>query len=202
MFNFPETEKKLKSRIFSYKSALNKEKKTHGYISDGSGKRYLLFCLYFVLDDLKKSKEYFEWYVSEFSDDVGEPIQKLCWALSLQRMEKAREAKMKLAELMLSNLYIIPQIIGKKIKPYDIWLSSSDAHIDYIDYLPREVRTSIKQNEMDWMKTLYESFEFRRIRKRYIEIFHDLQNVKEIGARRALLDESYTLLNLLVEEGS
>lgn len=202
MFNFPETEKKLKSRISSYKSALNKEKKTYGYINDGGGKRYLLFSLYFVLNDLKKSENYFEWYATEFSDDVGEPIQKLCWALSLHRMGKVKEAKLKLAELMLSNLYIIPKIINKKVKEYDIWHSSSDADIDYIDYLPQEVRTSIQQSEVDWMKTLYESLEFQRIRKRYIEIFHELQNVKEIGARRVLLDESYTLLNQLAEEGS
>lgn len=202
MLNFPETEKKLKSRISSYKSALNKEKKTYGYINDGSGKRYLLFYLYFVLNDLKKSENYFEWYAAEFSDDVGDPIQKLCWALSLHRMGKAREAKLKLAELMLSNLYIIPQITGKKVKKYDIWHSSSDADIDYIDYLPQEVRTSIPQSEMDWMKMLYESFEFQRIRKRYIEIFHELKNVKEIGARRVLLDESYKLLNQIIEEGS
>lgn len=202
MINFPENEKKLKSKISSYKSALNKEKKTHGYINDGSGKRYLLFCLYFVLDDLKKSKDYFEWYASEFSDDVGEPIQKLCWALSLQRMGKTSEAKLKLAELMLSNLYIIPQIIGRKIKPYDIWHSSTDAHIDYINYLPQMVRNSIQQNEIDWMKKLYDSFEFTRIRKRYIEIFHELQNVKDIEARRVLLNESYSLLNQLFEENS
>lgn len=200
MLNFPETEKKLKSKISSYKSALNKEKNNHGYINDGSGKRYLLFYLYFVLNDLKKSENYFEWYVAEFPDDVGEPIQKLCWALSLHRMGKVGEAKLKLAELMLTNLYIIPKIIGKKVKPYDIWHSSSDTDIDYIDYLSEEVRTSIQQSEIDWMNTLYESFEFRVIRKRYIEIFHELQNVKEISARRKLLDESCKLLNSLVEE--
>ena len=200
MFNFPETEKQLKNKISSYKSALNKEKKIHGFINDGSGKRYLLFYLYFVLDDLKKSNDYFEWYASEFSDDVGEPIQKLCWALSLQRMGKTREAKLKLADLMLSNLYIIPQIIGRKIKPYDIWHSSSDSYIDYIDYLPQKIKKSIQKNEIEWMKTLYDSSEFSRIRKRYIEIFHELQNVKDIESRRVLLDESYSLLNHLFEE--
>jgi hypothetical protein len=202
MFSFPETERKLRSRISSYKSALNKEKKSYGYINDGSGKRYLLFCLYFVLDDLKKSEDYFEWYGKEFSDDVGEPIQKLCWALSLYRMGKTGVAKYKLAELMLSNLYLIPHIIGQEVQEYDIWHSSSDKHIDYVGYLPEEVREKIKQREIDWMKTLYDSFEFRRIRRRYIEIYHELQNVKELEVRKALLNESYSLLNNLFEESS
>ena len=60
MMDFPDTEKKLRSRISSYKSALNKEKKTFGHINDGAGKRYLLFALFFVLNDLKKSEQYFQ----------------------------------------------------------------------------------------------------------------------------------------------
>ena len=64
--NFPDTDKKLKSTISRYKSALNKEKKTHGHINDGAGKRYLLFALYFVLNDLKKSEGYFQWYKNSF----------------------------------------------------------------------------------------------------------------------------------------
>ena len=202
MFSFPETEKILRSKISSYKSALTKEKKSYGYINDGSGKRYLLFCLHFVLNDLKKSEDYFEWYNKEFSDDVGEPIQKLCWALSLYRMGKNGEAKYKLAELMLSNLYLIPYIIGQDVQEYDIWHSSSDEHIDYVSYLPEEVRKKIKQREIEWMKTLYDSLEFRRIRKRYIEIYHELQNIKELEARKILLNESYSLLDGLNLENS
>ena len=136
MINFPDTEKKLKSRISSYKSALNKEKKIYGSINDGAGKRYLLFTLYVVLNDLKKYEEYFEWYKIDFDDDFGEPIQKLCWAVSLYRMKHQGEAKYMLADLILSNLYMIPQILGQNIKEYDIWHSSSDGFMDYFDYTP------------------------------------------------------------------
>ena len=202
MFSFPNTEKKLKSRISSYKSALNKEKKDYGYINDSSGKRYLLFGLYFVLDDLNKSREYFEWYKKEFSDDVGEPIQKLCWALSLHRMENDDEAKHVLAELMLSNLYLIPNIIGLDVQKYDIWHSSNFEYIDYVEYIPAEVRASIKESEIQWMNTLYNLFEFRRIRKRYIEIFHELQHTKELEKRKDLLNESYSLIDILNQKDS
>ncbi len=147
MFIFPDTEKKLKSRISSYKSALNKEKRNYGYINDGGGKRYTLFCLYLVLNDLIKSYDYFEWYKEEFPDDVGEPIQKLCWAICLHRMEKDDEAEYMLAELMLSNLYMIPQIIGQDVNEYNMWHSSSDAFPDYFEYIPEEVLKSIKETE-------------------------------------------------------
>jgi hypothetical protein len=197
MFTFPDTEKKLKSRISSYKSSLNKEKKDYGHINDGSGKRYLLFCLYFVLNNLKKSEGYFEWYKKEFPDDIGEPVQKMCWAISLHRIQKDDEAKYMLGELMLSNLYLIPHLIEQEVQEYDIWHSSNYERIDYIDYIPEKVLESITDNEVLWIRTLYESFEFRRIRKRYIEIYHDLKNTKKIEARKELLNESYSLLDSL-----
>lgn len=197
MFNIPDTEKKLKSRISSYKSALNKDKKIHGFVRDGGGKRYLLFCLYFVLDDLKKSEEYFDWYRKEFPDDAGEPIQKLCWTVSLHRMGKDNEAKFRLADLMLSNLYLIPHVLGQDIHEYDIWHSSNFEETYYIEYIPERVKENIRPEEIQWIKTLYQSSELVRIRKRYIEIYHELKNVNEVEARETLLKESYSLLDSL-----
>ena len=89
MVTFPDTEKKLKNKISSYRSALNKELKEYDHINDGAGKRYLLFPLYFVLNDLKKSEKYFEWYKTVFKDDGGEPVQKLCW--SVKDLEKRKK---------------------------------------------------------------------------------------------------------------
>lgn len=198
MFTIPSEEKKLRSRISSYLSALKREKKQHGFIHDGGGKRYSLFCLCFVLNDLKKSREYFEWYKAEFPDYVGDPIQKLCWALSLHRMKEDASARYALADLMLSNLYMIPHLIGLSIQKYDMWHSSNLEDIDYLEYIPEEIRGCIQPSEMVWMSGLFHSFEFRRIRERYIEIFQALQHTKEIEKRKRLLDESRSLLNLLL----
>ena len=68
MYCFPDTEKKLKSTISRYRSALKREESA-GYISDGSGKRYMLFALYFVQNDLSASEQYVEWYEQHFPDD-------------------------------------------------------------------------------------------------------------------------------------
>jgi hypothetical protein len=197
MYSFPDTEKKLKSKISSYKSALNKEKKNYGYVNDGSGKRYLLFCLYFVLNDMKKAQAYLEWYQEEFTDDAGEPIQKLCWALMLHRMEKTDEAEYMLAETMLSNLYMIPDLIGQNVQKYDIWHSSNLCEPDYIEYVPEEVKAEIKESEIEWLRSLYDSLEFRRIKKRYIEIFHALESSNSFEERGILLAESYALTKSL-----
>ena len=199
MFTFPDTEKKLKSTISRYKSIMRKEKKEFGNIHDGYGKRYLLFCLYFVLGDLKKSNEYFEWYKEEFPDDIGEPIQKLCWVLSLHRMGKDAEARRMLADTMLSNLYIIPQIVEEEIQKYDMQHFSNLEFIDYITYMPDEVWENISQDEIEWMKSLYDSSEFRRIRQRCIEIRRELKDAKGIEKRRPLVEEENSLLDTLTD---
>ena len=194
MYDFPETEKKLKSRISSYRSALLKEKKKFGYVNDGAGKRYLLFSLCFVLNDPEEMKDYIKWYEEEFSDDVGEPIQKLCWALSLLRMANEPEAMKMLAETMLSNLYIIPTLLGKEIEEYDIWYSSSDQRIGDVGYIPKEVIASIAEVETKWLFQEYDSPKFRSLRQRYVDIYHKLKFIKEVNERKRLLSESNSLL--------
>ena len=171
-----------------------KEKKKFGYVDDSAGKRYLLFSLYFVLNEIEETKDYIEWYEKEFSDDVGEPIQKLCWALSLRRMNDEAGARKMLAETMFSNLYIIPKILDQNVEEYDIWHSSSDQHIEYVDYAPKEVIAAITEAEIQWINQEYDSLEFRRIKKRYIEIYHKLKNTRDISERKQLLEESYSLV--------
>ncbi len=197
MFVIPDTEKKLRARISSYKSALNKEKRTFGHVNDDGGKRYLLFPLYFVLGDMKRAAEYFDWYADEFDDDVGEPIQKLCWALGLHRMGRNEEARRRLADLMLTNLYMIPHVLGRPVESLDIWHASNDAEPDYVEYLPDEVQQKITESELAWVAEQHDSPEFARIRERHIDIYRQLSTVKEMGERRALLTEARSLVETL-----
>lgn len=197
ILSFPDSEKSLKQRISSYKSFLNKEKREHGFINDGAGKRYTMFPLHLLLGDSKKSELYIKWYESEFPDDSREPIQLLCWSIILKRSDKDKEAKYKTVELMLSNLYLIPKLIGKKISKYNMWHSSNCEEIEYLDYLPQQVIDSITKDELMWLEDQYNSFEFKRIRKRYIEIFSELQLTKDVESRTELLDEAYRLPALL-----
>lgn len=197
MYDFPENEKALEKRISSYRNALLKEKKQFGYVNDGGGKRYLLFSLYLVLNNLEQAQYYLSWYENEFSDDVAEPIQLMCWAVVLKRLGKNAEARKKLAETMLLNLYIIPKILGKEITAYDFWHSSSNADIDYFEYMPREVISALTEAEIQWISLEYESKDFLRIRERFIEIYRQLQGLKDMDERKRLLAESHTLLDSL-----
>ncbi len=150
-----------------------------------------------MLGDLDKSQTYLDWYSSEFTDDAGEPIQKICWALMLHRMGKDSDAKYLFGEAMLSNLYLIPTILGENVQKYDMWHSSNFAEIDYVEDFPFEIRRKITEDEVQWMRGLYGSFEFRRIKKRFIEIFHALEHVDSFEERGKLIDKSNSLLNIL-----
>src|SRR6056297_2849483 len=196
MFTFPDTEKKLKNRITKYKRELQKEKDLTGYIHDGFGKRYLLFCFYFVLGDFHNADDYFEWYKEEFPDDIGDPIQQLCWALSLHRMGKDKEARYRLAELMLSNLYLIPYLLGYEIEKYDIWHGINTEEPEYVDFIFDEVKEAITDSDLQWMEELYHSPEFTHIRERYIEIHRKLKDTRVVEERRKLSEEA----DLLLEE--
>lgn len=198
MYRFPKTAKGLNSRISAYWTALKKEKRKYKFIDDGGGSRYVIFYFLFVLNDLEQSKKYFRWYEKEFDDDMGEPIQKLCWAISLHRMGKQKAARIKLADLMLSNLYVIPKILEREVKEHDMWHSSNFAVIEYFDYMPTEVLANIAESELEWMKAQFDSPEFKSVRERHIEIFHQLDTERDIEERRKLSSEDRSLIDTFI----
>lgn len=197
MLNIPDSEKKIKARISSYKSSLNKELKNHGCISDGSGKRYLLFVLYFALGDLTKFDEYITWYRQTFPDDMGEPIQKLCGALGLHRMAKEPEAQQMLADAMLSNLYILPYLLGERLEEHDIWYASTSEFLDYYKYIPEELIALINEEDLAWIKKLTHSSIFLHMKQQYIEIYQQLKYAKTVKERTALLNKAYKVIEQL-----
>ncbi len=194
MITFPTDPKAIRSRISSYKSALRKEKKTYGAISDGAGKRMTLFWLHFMLDDHDASATYFDWYQTEFPDDMGEPIQHLCWALTLLRMGKEEEARSRLAIAMLSNLYLIPVAMGRRVEKLKSRQASNFQELEYIEECPEELFAGISAEDRGWMNLQYDSPEFERIREKYRELDTVLTEL-EVGPKRSkLVTELFALL--------
>lgn len=202
METFPTDEKKIRSRISSYKSALKKEKTNFGCYSDGSGKRYSLFLLHFALGDLKKLESYMSWFQENFADDTGEPAQQLCWAFGLNRMGQESEAKYRLADLMLSNLYIIPQLLGREIQEHDMWHSSNLQHSDYINYIPKELLEAFTKQDLEWAEEQFDSFQFAGIRKKHIELYSELEKTKDVESRGKILEKAQALLKALERDAA
>ena len=102
-----------------------------------------------------------------------------------------------LAELMLSNLYVIPHLLGQPPPADTGWASSNFATEEYIDEIPHEVLAAITEDDRKWMGYLHNSMEFRRYRKRHIEIFRQLERTREVEKRIPLVREAEALLDEL-----
>jgi hypothetical protein len=189
MYEFPKEPAKIKSRISSYKRAMKKEKNTHGMISDGYGKRYLLGPLYLLLNDIKGALEHYKWFEKEFPDDSNEPFNYLCWTLSLYKGDLLKEAKNKLAQTMFSNLYLIPHLLNIKEKPVKIKPFSNYEEKEYVFILPVELKNLWDSSAMNWLHELYESDEIQLIKEQYITLLNKLESENSSDKRWKLIEK-------------
>lgn len=196
MYNLPTEPRKIKERIRRYERAFVKERQEHGMISDGAGKRYLLGPLYLILNDIEGALKYYQWFETEFPDDVGEPLQYFCWALALYRKGDIEAASNKLIQTMMKNLYLIPRILGQSQERYDIWHGSNYEDIEYLSYLPPVVMELCSEKELDWIGKQYSSDQFTTIRERYIDIQRQLKDEPRGPKRSELVEQSSKLEHL------
>jgi len=193
MYQFPKEPKKIKARIRRYERELRKEHEKHGFISDDFGKRYLLGPLYMILGDTPGAIQSFEWFENTFPDDIGEPFQCLCWTLALVRSGDLEAAAQKLRQTMLSNLYLIPHVLGSEQEELDIWHCSNWERKDYLQYAPPEIWSLWDEEALGWAKETYDSPELRQVRERYIEISEQLKHERPGPKRSQLVREAFRL---------
>jgi hypothetical protein len=112
MDTFPHDPRAIRARIRRYERDLREEQAAYGCIRDGMGKRYLLGPLYLLLGDTAGALWSFAWFAETFPDDSGDPVHLLCWTLALYRTGDLRRAAGKLRQTMLSNLYLLPRLLG------------------------------------------------------------------------------------------
>ncbi len=186
-------QQKIRSRLRSYERKLQKEKKEHGFYRDGAGKRYQIGPHYMLLGDNDGALAAFQWFEKEFSDDAGEPGHLLCWSLALHRAGNEVGAAKKLRQTMLSNLYLVPHLLGSPIAELDIWHGSSDAERGYIEYGPEAYFLLWTEAERKRAAGLYHSPGFQSVRARYIEISRALDTTPPGPERSRLVEEMYEL---------
>jgi tetratricopeptide (TPR) repeat protein len=119
MYRFPTDPKKIRQRIRRYERSLRKDP-PHG-LRDGYGKRYLLGPLYLMLGNVQDTLDHYKWYQDAYPDDSGYALNFLCWAITLYRNGDIEEAEEKLISTVLSNVFLIPFILGHKIPTLDSW---------------------------------------------------------------------------------
>jgi len=187
----PKTPKGIGNQITRIRTGLSAWKREYGFIDDGGGERYYLFNLYYLLGDNRRSSEYLRWFHKQFPDDSGEPSALLCWALILHGMSKSGDHM--LARTMLSNIYLIPHLLGKKIERAAMWHSSNWEEPDYLVEIPQKVIEAITEEDLAWIGDRYHSEVFQQVLKRHIEINQALEIASRGEERSALVRELRSL---------
>jgi hypothetical protein len=184
---------KIRARLRMYERRLRKEKERYGFYRDGAGKRYQIGPHYMLLGDDEGALAAFEWFAHEFEDDVGKPDHSLCWSLALYRAGNEVGAAKKLRQTMLSNLYLVPHLLGSPIAKLDIWHGSSDSEPSYVEWIPEAYLQLWTEAEREWASRLYNSPGFQSVRARYIEISRALDSTPPGPERSRLVEEMYEL---------
>lgn len=196
MSHLPKDPAKIRERIKRYERELRQEHKRFGVYDDSGGKRYLLGPLYLLLGDTKGALKAFEWFEQNFPDDMGEPEHFLCWALALYRSGHSAAAEPKLLRAMLSNLYLIPHLLGLEQPELDIWHGSNIDRKDYLPYIPPQLLSLWDEADLQWARETYDSAKFSQVRDRYIEIHRQLKDEPRGPTRSQLVQEAFSLYKL------
>lgn len=182
-----DRQKKFSERATRLKRALANEQRKYRHIEHGAGKRYLIGPFYVLAGELKKALEHYDWYEKHCSDDVGEPIHYLFWALALFRTGETPKANAKLLETMLQNVYLLPILLGSRPDSYDIWHGSNMEQPDYITQAPPDFLPELSDQERSWIEEQFDSFRFRRARDEYVATYRALKHEKNVDKRREIL---------------
>jgi hypothetical protein len=132
----PDDPHTIRARIRRYERALREEQARFGCIRDGAGTRYVLGPLYLLLGDTAGALQSFIWFAETFPDDSGDPVHFLCWTLALYRTGEKRRAAGKLRQTILSNLYLLPRLLGREQDVIDMWHPSNLTEKSYSDAVP------------------------------------------------------------------
>jgi hypothetical protein len=185
--------KRVRARLRSYERKLQKEKEQYGHYGDGAGNRYHVGPHYLLLGDNDCALDAFRWFEQEFPDDGGEPEHLLCWSLALHRVGNEIGAARRLRQAMLSNLYLVPHLIGSPIAVLDIWHGSNVADRSYLDFIQEAYLELWTEAEREWAASLYNSPGFQSVRARYIEIGKLLDTTRPGHERSRLVEEQSEL---------
>ena len=190
---FPEDPRKIKKLISRYERRLRKEYKSFGAIRDGYGARYLLGPLYMVLGDLPGAMRSSGWFEENFPDDIGEPFHYLCWTLALYRSGDLVAAAQKLRWTMLSNLYLIPHLLGIEQGKYPFRRTMNSEEKEWVLEGDLALLSLWDAPALQWVRQTYQGRECRRVRERYVHICTLLEGESPGPRRSQLVEELYDL---------
>ena len=193
----PADRKKFRDRATRAVREFEKERSKYGVVDDGAGRRYRIGVYFLLAGELKRAADAFDWFYREFPDDMGEPVFFLYSALAAYRSGEMDKAHSRLLEAMLSNIFLLPFLVGKKIEVTGVWLSSNREHASHLAEIDEYLQEPSLE-ERDWIAQALETDAFVTLRDGYIETFSALSGERDLAKRRRILDRwrDLRMLNL------
>jgi hypothetical protein len=146
-----------------------------------------------LLGDNDGALKSFAWFEKKFPDDIGEPMNYLCWTLALYRAGEMKAAEGKFQQTMLSNLYLLPTLLGREQAVLAIWHGSNFQEKSYVDDVPPELFELWDKPALQWAAEKYEQDDMRTVRERYIAIYQQLATEPPGPKRSQLVQEASKL---------
>ena len=195
---FPAEQKKIRDRIKRYERAFGDP-----HHDDGAGKRFLLGPLYIILEDAEGAMRHYVWYKNAFPDDIAEPMNHLCWTLTLLRSGDSSGDHVKFIETVFSNLYLIPVLNGERPNPYGFQHQSNWEDLSYIIDGPiHEIFPCISSEERSWLLASWQENDIQERILRFIDIQNKLTHLKPGAERSRLVREKFLIAQPVPDQAS
>ena len=182
----PADKKKFRDRATRAARELEKERSKCGCVNDGAGRRYRIGVYFLLAGELKKASDAFDRFYREFPDDVGEPVFYLYAALAAYRSGEKEKAQLRLLAAMLSNVFLLPHLVGKVLEAPGVWHPSNRQHESYLTEI-EEYLYEPSIEERGWIAEAMASEPFVMLCDGYIETFAALSGERDFERRAAIL---------------
>jgi hypothetical protein len=178
--------KNFRQRALRAKRELKKEMESTGYIRDGSGRRYRVGVFHFIAGDIIEASEAFDWFEKEFPEDIGEPVHHLYSALAAYRLGNEQLARHRLGNTLVSNIYLLPHVVGNPIERMNIWHSSNRCCPEYLSEVA-ELLEWPSTSDRKWIDQVIDSPTFCALQSGYISTHQALLAEQDFNARVKIL---------------
>ncbi len=94
---------------------------------------------------------------------------------------------------MLSNLYLVPHVLGIEQDVIEMWHPCNLAVKSYLACIPESIIELWEPPAIQWADNVYHGEPMCRVRERYIEIYTQLKDESRGPRRSQLVEEAYRL---------
>ncbi|MDD2611337.1 MAG: hypothetical protein PHR38_00960 [Bacteroidales bacterium] len=167
---------RVRTKITRVKRELAADKKRWGgYYDDSAGLRYVVPNLYLKIRDFKGAMNYFRWFAKNFPDDCCYGEFLLEWSLTLFKLGKVEDAKLKVINAYFRDTRVLNKFLGRQVTMVDETINSFERDWSDTQVLAYSAKEKDWADFTVWLETSLTSEPFLRFSKEYLEIQKQLQ---------------------------